>query len=64
MANVAWLKKKNLKPADKVPRNYDQRPFKLDGCMELAITFGEKEISTQVYIKIDNCPYQRECPDF
>ena len=52
VASVARLKK-NLKPADKVPRNYDQRPFKLDGCMELVITFGKKEISTQVYIKMD-----------
>ena len=50
---MARLKKKNLKPADKIPRAYDQRPFTLDGRMELVITFGEKEISTQVYIKVD-----------
>ena len=67
VASVAQLKKKNLKPADKVPRNYDQRPFKLDGRMELVITFGEKEISTQVYIKWMlqiNCSCQRECPGY
>ena len=53
VASVARLKKKNLKPADKIPRAYDQRPFSLDGRMELVLTFGEKEISTQVYIKVD-----------
>ena len=53
VASVACLKKKNLKPADKVPRAYDQRPFTLDGRMELVITFGEMEISTPVYIKLD-----------
>ena len=53
VASVARLKKRNLKPSDKTPRNYDQRPFKLDGRMELTITFGEKEMSTQVYIKLD-----------
>ena len=47
------LKKKNLKPADKTPRAYDQRPFTLDGHMEMVITFGGKEISTQVYIKVN-----------
>ena len=52
VASMARLKK-NLKPADKIPRAYDQRPFTLDGRMELVITFGEKEISTQVYIKVD-----------
>ena len=53
VASVAHLKKKNLKPADKIPRAYDQYPFSLDGRMELMITYGEKEILTQVYIKLD-----------
>ena len=53
VASLARLKKKNLKPADKIPRAYDQHPFTLDGHMELVITFGEKEISMQVYIKVD-----------
>jgi len=53
VASVARLRKKNLKPSDKTPRNYDQRLFKLDGHMELTITFGDKEMSTQVYIKLD-----------
>ena len=50
---MARLKKKNLKPADKIPRAYDQRPFTLDGRMEMVIIFGGKEISTQVYIKVN-----------
>ena len=53
VATVARLKKKNLKPADKIPCNYDQWPFKLDGRMELTIAFGDKKRSTQVYIKLD-----------
>ena len=50
---MARLKNRNLKPADKIPRNYDQQPFKLDGRIELTIAFGDKEMSTQVYIKLD-----------
>ena len=53
VASVARLKKKHLKPADKTPRNYDQRPFRLDGRMELNIAFGDKEMTTSVYIKLD-----------
>ena len=53
VTSVAHLKKKNLKPADKIPRAYDQCPYSLDGHMELGLTFGEKEISTQVYIKVN-----------
>ena len=53
VASVARLKKKNLKPTDEIPRAHDQHPFTLDGRIELMITFGEKEISMQVYIKVD-----------
>ena len=49
VASVACLKKKNLKPADKIPRAYDQRPFSLDGRMELVLTFGERNINTGVH---------------
>jgi len=48
VASVARLKNWNLIPPDKTPRNYDQRPFKLDGRMEVMIAFGDKEMSTQV----------------
>lgn len=32
---------------------YDNKPFKLDGAMELAVSFGGKVITTPVYIKMD-----------
>ena len=50
VAIVAHLKKKYMKRADKTPRNHDQRPFRLDGRMDLTIAFGNKEITTVVYI--------------
>ena len=53
VASVAKLRKKDLKPADKVPRNYDQRPFTLHGRMDLDISFAGKTMTTPVYIKMD-----------
>ena len=53
VAVIAKLRKRDLKNTDKIPRNYDQRPFKLDGRMDLDITFNGKAIRTPVYIKID-----------
>ena len=53
VAAVARLRKKDLKEADKTPRNYDQSPFKLDGRMDLEILFDDKAMVTPVYIKMD-----------
>ena len=53
VAAVAKLHKKDLKPPDRYPRNYDQRPFKLHGRMDLKISFVGREIVTPVYIKMD-----------
>ena len=53
VATVARLKKRDLKKPDKTPRNYDQTPFSLDGCMELDVAFGEKTLRTPVYIKVN-----------
>ena len=53
VASVARLKKKNFKPADKVPRSYDQRPFSLDGRINLDITFCGTTLKTPVYVKLD-----------
>jgi len=53
VASVARLRKKDFKDADKVPHGYDQRPFRLNGRMDLDITFGEKTMKTAVYIKMD-----------
>ena len=55
LATVARLKKKDLKKADKTPRNYDQTTFKLDGRMGLETPFDNKATVTPVYIKMDAC---------
>ena len=54
VAAVARLKKKDFKPPDKVPYSYDNRPFKLDGRMDLDISFDGKTLCTPVYIKMDS----------
>ena len=54
VAAVAKLHKKDLKPPDRYPRNYDQRPFKLHGRVDLKISFAGREMITPVYIKMDN----------
>ena len=53
VASVARLKKRDFKLADKTPRTYDQRPFKVDGKMDLDISFGDMTMQTPVYIKMD-----------
>ena len=53
VAAAAWLKKKQLKKADKVPHTYDQKTFKLDGKIELDITFQGQTMRTPVYLKMD-----------
>jgi hypothetical protein len=53
VATVARLKKGDFHPADCTPRTYDQKPFKVDGKMEMDITFDGRVIKTPVYIKMD-----------
>ena len=53
VAVVAKLKKRDFKPPDKTPRNYDQQPFRLDGRLELDISFSDKTMKTTVYVKMD-----------
>ena len=53
VAAVAKLRKRDFKQADKVPRTYDQRPFQLDGRMDLDIEFMDLTMTTAVYIKMD-----------
>lgn len=52
---MARLRKKlkDLKKSDKTPRNYDHRPFQLDGRMDLDLTFNGQTMCTPVYIKLD-----------
>ena len=53
VATTARLKKRNFRKPDKVPRTYDQKPFQLDGCMDLDISFEGKEMHTTIYVKMD-----------
>ena len=53
VAVVAKLKKRDFKPPDKTPHNYDQQPFRLDGRLELDISFGDKTMKTTIYVKMD-----------
>ena len=53
VASAGNLKKRNFKPADKIPRSYDQRTFKLDGKVDMDITFCGTTMRTPVYIKLD-----------
>ena len=38
---------------DSIYSNYERKPFKLDGRMDLEISFGEKTMMTPMYIKMD-----------
>lgn len=53
VAAVAHLKKSQLKRPDKVPYMYDHQTFKLDGKLELDITFQDQTMLTPVYLKMD-----------
>ena len=53
VAAAAKLKKKDFKPPDQVPHNYDRRPFQLDGRVNLDIEFSDKAMTTPVYVKMD-----------
>ena len=48
----ARLQKKNFNHPDKAP-TYNQKVFRLDGCMEMAISFADKVMKTTVYVKMD-----------
>jgi len=53
VAAVAHIRNKEFKPPDKTPVGYDNRPFKLDGRLDLAITFADRTLHTTVYLKMD-----------
>jgi hypothetical protein len=53
VASPARLQKKNFKVPYKVPRTYNWKVFRLDGCMDMDISFGGKTLNTTVYIRID-----------
>ena len=53
IATANKLKKRDLKKPDKVPKTYDRRTFTLDGKLELELSFEDKTLTTNVYVKLD-----------
>ena len=53
VATAAKLRKRDFKPPDQPPHNYDHKPFHLDGRMDLDISFLDKTMKTPVYVKMD-----------
>ena len=53
VATTCKLKKHDFKPADKVPRTYNQQTFKLDGKMDLELAFSGIVMRTTVYVKMN-----------
>ena len=53
VAAVARFRKRDVKKADKTPRNYDHTPFTLEGRMDMELAFDGKTLCTPVYIKAD-----------
>ena len=53
VATAARLKKRDFHKPDKTPRTYDQKPFTLDGRMNLDISFDGRTMNTAVYVKMD-----------
>ena len=53
VAAAARLRKKDFRKADKIPHTYVREPFRLDGCIDLNISFDEKTMKTPVYVKMD-----------
>ena len=47
------LHRRDFKAPDKTPHGYGQKPFRLDGHLNLDITFGNRTMSTPIYIKMD-----------
>ena len=53
IAAVAKLRRRDFKPADKIPRTYDQKTFHIDGRIDLDITFEGTDHEDPVYVKMD-----------
>ena len=53
VAAIAWVKKKAFKATNKTPYGYDNKPFTLNGQIDLDITFVECTMRTTIYLKMD-----------
>ena len=65
VATVAKLLKQDFKPPDKAAKNYDLKPFHVDGMIEIDIEFQDKAMVTPIYVKMDVLEfyYLKECVD-
>ena len=48
VAAAAKLRKRDFKPPDKIPRTYNQQIFRVDGRMQLDVSFEDKSMKTWV----------------
>ena len=53
VAAAAKLRKRDFKPPDKIPRTYNQQIFRVDGRMQLDVSFEDKSMKTWVYVKMN-----------
>ena len=53
VATITRLKKRHFKKADKIPKTYYQKTFKLDERKDLDVTFEGRTMCAPVYIKMD-----------
>ena len=53
VAATARLCKWKFKPPDRLPRAYNHELFQLDGCMDLKVSFGERDMVTPIHVKMD-----------
>ena len=53
VAAVAKVRKKDFKPTDKTPNNFDEKPFHLDEKLGLNVSSGDHTMKTDVYVKMN-----------
>ena len=53
VAAASRIRKRMFRKPDKTPQTYDRKTFRLDGCMDLELSFADKTMKTAVYVKMD-----------
>ena len=53
VAATAKVHKRDIKPADKTPCNYNHKPFSIDGKLKLKVTFLDLTMKTDSYVKMN-----------
>lgn len=54
VAATNTLKRSQFKKTDKIARSFSREVIPLDGHIDLDLTFGNKAMTTPVYVKIDS----------